>query len=186
MAHERRLAAGWPRSSVAGLMIAVLFAALGFAALRGASELAASATFTLALALASAAVPSVVACRGRSRPACLGFAACGWAYLLVGFELLSQRPATPRLMPVVLLDLLFGSIHPLGRVNVPPKLAPTIGPLFYDAINARVRYLEVSQSLGAILFGCVGALVGYVLASRFDSPVGQQRSDQQAAGGLGS
>jgi hypothetical protein len=178
MAYDANIASGRLRLTLAGLMGVVLFFALGFAALRGASELAASATFTFALALMSAAILGVVACRGRSRIACLGFAVFGWAYLITGFQLFTSSPAAPRLLPVVILDLLFGSIHPLGQVSLPPGMAPERRPLRDAVITAQGRYLEAGQSLGAIAFAAVGAVTGYALASRRKSS--EERKPREA------
>ena len=67
------------RLTIANLMIVVLYAGLGFAALRNADEFWASATFTVAILAVSAAVVGVVARKGRARLTWLGFAVFGWA-----------------------------------------------------------------------------------------------------------
>ena len=177
MAHDRRLAAARIRFSVAGLMGAVLFAALGFAALRDASELAASAAFTLALAAMAASIPAVMASRGRRRVAWLGFAAFGWAYLIVAFNLPAVGAGTPKLLPEVLLQLLFGSFHPLGQVKMPGIVPPRPLPLSDAAAYALGQYLQVARSLGAILFAAVGALVGYAFASWCDPSEDREPDD---------
>jgi hypothetical protein len=69
------------RFSLAQLMAAVIFIGLGFAALRSASRLGASAVFTLTVAVLSAAILGAMARRGRPRMTWAGFALFGWIYL---------------------------------------------------------------------------------------------------------
>ena len=75
------------RFSIAGMMVAVLLLAVGFAGLRTASALWASAIFTFTITLLTAALLGVAATRRRSRMACLGFSLFGWVYLLTTFWL---------------------------------------------------------------------------------------------------
>src|SRR3954453_22282438 len=69
------------RFTLAQLMAAVIFIGLGFAALRSASRLGASAVFTLTVAVLSAAILGAMARRGRARMPWAGFALFGWVYL---------------------------------------------------------------------------------------------------------
>jgi hypothetical protein len=68
------------RFTLAQLMAAVIFIGLGFAALRSASPLWASAVFTLTVAVLSAAILGAMARRGRARLTWAGFALFGWIY----------------------------------------------------------------------------------------------------------
>ena len=94
------------RFSIAGLMTAVLLLAVGFAGLRTASALWASAVFTLTVTLLAAAILGAVACRGRSRIAWLGFGVFGWTYLLATFWLwpAPNGVTAPPLLTKALLD----------------------------------------------------------------------------------
>src|SRR4051812_29116963 len=97
-----------PRVSIAGLMGVVLFIGVGFAALKGASRLWASALFTLTLAVLLGASLGAVARRGPERMAWTGFAVFGWSYLILSFWLLpwpkSDPLGPPPLLAEVLLD----------------------------------------------------------------------------------
>ena len=69
------------RFSIAGLMAAVLFLAVGFAGLPAASPLWASGIFTMAVTVFAGAIVGAAASRGPSRIAWLGFGIFGWTYL---------------------------------------------------------------------------------------------------------
>jgi hypothetical protein len=69
------------RFSIAGLMAAVLFFAVGFAGLRAASPLWASGIFTITVTVFAGAIVGAAASRGPSRIAWLGFGVFGWTYL---------------------------------------------------------------------------------------------------------
>jgi hypothetical protein len=69
------------RFTLAQLMAIVLFTGFGFAALRSASVLWASAVFTLTVAVLSVAVLGAMARRGGARMTWAGFALFGWVYL---------------------------------------------------------------------------------------------------------
>ena len=71
------------RLTIAQLMAIVLYLSLGFAALRNADRLWASATFTLSIVAISTALLGALIRRGRARPAWIGFAVFGWTYLLL-------------------------------------------------------------------------------------------------------
>ena len=69
------------RFTLAQLMATVIFIGLGFAAIRSASLLWASAVFTLTVVVLSAAILGAMARRGRARMTWAGFALFGWIYL---------------------------------------------------------------------------------------------------------
>src|SRR5262249_4779035 len=69
------------RFTIAQAMALVLLAGIGFAALRSASVLWASAVFTLTVTVLSAALLAAMARRGRARMTWAGFALFGWIYL---------------------------------------------------------------------------------------------------------
>ena len=91
------------RLTIANLMIVVLYAGLGFAALRNADEFWASATFTLAILAVSAAVVVAVARKGRAgwranSPAC-GYPRCSMGCLGTGGNI-ALKAAPPVVKPV--------------------------------------------------------------------------------------
>ena len=141
------------RLSLARLMFIVLCVGFGFAALRNADEIWASATFTLACLMVSVAPLGALARRGRARMAWAGFAVFGWARLLVG--------ALP-----YLTDHAYGQIPSpklLGFAYLMPSFLTF--PRGYSPDHARVL-----ASLEIILFGLVGAIVGRLMAGRGEQP----------------
>jgi hypothetical protein len=88
------------RFTIASLVVAVLFAAVAFAALRQADDLWDSGVFTATLSLLGASVLVAVHRSGRSRAFWIGFALAGSAYLIaslippVGSRLLTTRALT--------------------------------------------------------------------------------------------
>ena len=79
------------RFSIAGLMAVVLIVAVGFAGLRAASSLWASAVFSAAVTLFATALLGAAARRGPARMVWLGFCVFGWTYLLATFWLWPER-----------------------------------------------------------------------------------------------
>src|SRR5262249_39761145 len=81
--------------TIAGLMGAVLVAAIGFAALRNASETWAGVIFLLTCAVLCLSIVGVV-CRGLpARAGWLGFALFGWGSLILGFWSADFLPGLP-------------------------------------------------------------------------------------------
>jgi hypothetical protein len=137
-----------PRLTIAQSMAIVLYLGIGLAGLRNANAFWASATFTLAVILISAALLGAYARRGRDRLSWAGFALFGWAYLLVD-------------------QLTFG----LGRIEHPPLLiAWLIISLDAPLGIAPHHYSQVSHSLAIIVFGLIGAVVGRLVAVKDDRP----------------
>jgi hypothetical protein len=71
------------RFPIAGLMVTVLLAALGLAALRNATEFSAGVTFLATCAVLCLAIVGVVCRGGNERVWWLGFTLFGWGYLLL-------------------------------------------------------------------------------------------------------
>jgi hypothetical protein len=82
------------RLSVAGLLGLILFCAFAIAALRLANEFWASATYSLTMLLLLFSILGLVIQQGKARASWLGFAVCGWGYLLssAGAPWLSPSP----------------------------------------------------------------------------------------------
>jgi hypothetical protein len=154
------------RFTLAQLMAVVFYLGFGFAALRNADAFWASAAYTLAVVSVSTALVGAFARGGRARVPWVGFAVFGYTYLLVAH----------------LPDwggggLGFGPIHkPLLIIEwATAQLQPHVKPLppgtgGWAAGNFLTAYEQVSQSLGIILFGLVGAFVGRLLAMREERP----------------
>jgi hypothetical protein len=160
------------RFSLAQLMAAVIFIGLGFAALRSASPLWASAVFTVTVPVLSAAVLGAMARRGRARMTWAGFALFGWIYLGTTFGPWASVNGvmTPPYVTRWVLDYWDAKRGPVGQMDLrtgevlfspfPPVLTPI------DSVQFR----RVGHCLAAILFGLVGAVSGRLLASGDEQP----------------
>ena len=149
------------RFSLAQLMAVVLYLGLGFAALRNADRLWASATFTLSIVAISTALLGALIRRGRARPAWIGFALFGWTYLLVStlppraFGALGFGPLP---LPPNLIEW--------GMASVQPYLWPVPSGQMWNSDSVLIPYEQVGHSLGIVIFGSVGGVVGRFLAMR--------------------
>jgi hypothetical protein len=143
------------------LMAVVLYLSLGFAALRNADSLWASATFTLSIVAISTALLGALIRRGRARPVWIGFALFGWTYLLV--STLPPRASGglgfgPLPLPPNLIEW--------GMASVQPYLWPVPPGQMWNAGEVLTPYEQVGHSLGIVIFGSVGGVVGRFLAMR--------------------
>jgi hypothetical protein len=166
------------RFSIMGLMAAVLLLAVGFAGLRTASALSASAIFTFTLTLLAAALLGVAASRGRSRIACLGFGLFGWIYLLATFWLwpgpngVSAPPG------------------PVGESSTepPPMVSTTIRPGLTGAapyagrVVNLLHYRRIGHMLAAIAFGLLGGLLGSIFSALSEAREGRRANRERETG----
>jgi hypothetical protein len=149
------------RFTLAQLMAIVLYVGFGFAALRNADEVWASATYTLSVVAISTALVAVLVQRGRARPVWIGFAAFGWTYLLIS-----------TLPPRASGGLGFGplpwppNLIEWGMASLQPYLRPVPSGQMWNSGSLLTPYEQVGHSLGIVLFGSVGAVVGRFLAMR--------------------
>ncbi len=144
-----------PRITIAGLMVIVLYVALGFAALTNANYFWADATYTLAIISIATALLGTIVRKGTARVPWIGYAVFGWTYVLLdvlpswvnsGFGF--ARVTRPNLM------LMWGIGQLKPYISSSPNLLP------FD---------QVSYSLGMILFGLIGIVVARVVAVK-DAP----------------
>jgi hypothetical protein len=179
------------RFSIASLLAAIIFCGVSLAALRSASALWASALFTAAVAVLSAAILGAVASRGRVRLTWTGLAVFGWIYLAIAFGPWPFNPyGPPPLLTVPLLDGIQDSIFSDGKTlyrtldrrspqdlvelyrgNVSPvagNLMPAPPPGGPKTVYL-VSYRQVGHTLGAALFGLLGALLGRFFAARSEA-----------------
>jgi hypothetical protein len=128
------------RFTLAQLICVVILIGFGFAALRNADESWSSATFSLAILAVSVALAGACSRRDGARMPWAGFGIAGGLSLLTWLS----------------------NSHPGG----PPE------PFLYrlqQYINPRVEiiaYMQISQSLNVVLFGCLGAIIGRLLAPK--------------------
>ena len=150
------------RFSLAQLMAIVLYLGFGFAALRNADEFWACAANTLAIISIAAALVCASARSGRARTPWVGFAVFGWTYLLtVHLDWRIFGPLRFAAIPKPPLLIEWGSLR------LQPYIKPLPPGMGFVAAGTFLRpYEQVSQSLGIILFGLVGAGLGRLLAAK--------------------
>jgi hypothetical protein len=153
------------RFSIAGLMTAVPLLAVGFASLRTASALWASAVFTLTVTLLAAATLGAVACRGRSRIAWLGFGVFGWTYLRATFWVwpAPNGVTAPPFLTKALLDYFQPPSNTAALIWIDSGLAgemSTEAPPFSGRVRVvnRLHYRLIGHTLAAIVLGLLGTL----------------------------
>jgi hypothetical protein len=181
------------RFTVAGLIAVILLLAIGMAALRNPTELWASAVFTAAVSLFASSAVGAMAHRGVRRFTCAGLAIFGWVYLVFSFgSWMGNSVGTPPLLPSCLLDYLqdhivsdgktpytadveyntFHSKTSVFRLTTPPSEPSTSTRQFAPSTAAGWRrvnmtaYKQTGHSLGAMLFGILGAFAGRFFAAR--------------------
>src|SRR5437870_87763 len=94
-----------PRFSIAGLLVFILAAALGLAALGRPSCLWASAVFSLLLLSLTVAFIGALYRRGHKRAFCTGFLTCGSLYMLLSLAPWFDSHVSHRLITTAILDL---------------------------------------------------------------------------------
>jgi hypothetical protein len=144
-----------PRITIAGLMAIVLYVAVGVAALRNADVFWASATLSLAILSISVALAGTLSGRGRARVTWAGFAAASLACLVIWFsahETVGFVSGPPRL-------LAFWAFH---------TLLPYLNPAASRGGEPYIYYVQISNSLEAIVFGLIGALLSRLIAVKDD------------------
>ena len=99
------------RISVGGLMVVVVIAAIGIAALRSASELWASFILTLTFGILATASLGALLRRGERRAFWIGFAAFGWGYIVLCF----WTQVGDRLVTTPVLDRFYEDYGPWKR-----------------------------------------------------------------------
>jgi hypothetical protein len=138
------------RFTLAQLMAIVLFIAFGFAALRNAGALWASAAFSLAILAVSVALAGACSREAAARMPWAGFAIAGGLRLVIWLSTSST----------------------IGHLNGPPaallyQLQPYINPEGSGGIPL-IAYTQVANSLDVVLLGCLGAIMGRFLAANGD------------------
>ena len=140
------------RFTLAQLMVIVLFIGSGFAALRTADALWASVALSLAILTVSVALAGACSRKVGARMPWAGFGIAGGLCLVIWLSTSST----------------------IGYVNGPPYpllygLQPHINP---EASAGRpfIAYTQISHSLDVVILGCLGAIIGRLLAATVEQP----------------
>jgi hypothetical protein len=172
------------RLTIAGLMTIVVFVAIGMVALRAQTEFWPSCLFTFVVFMLSTSTVYLTVARGLARSRWAGMAIFGWIYFVIGFGPWPDSTCTPPpLLPLYALMYVQNYIFSDGKtayisartLPIPserlhemvipsPSATPPQGviPPTFDLD----RYDQVSQLIGVILFGFLGAVVGRFMAAR--------------------
>ena len=153
-----------PRFTIAQSMTFVLCFGLALAALRHADKFLAGLVYNLTVIVLSVALVCVLVGDRRTRARWAGFASFGWAYLI-----LSKLPDSPHGLldlgripqPTLLLDWGFACLQPYIK-----PLRPGMGWGGTAAVSFLLPYEQVSVSLGVLLFGLLGTIIGRLIAAR--------------------
>ena len=132
------------RINIAGLMGLILLAAVGLAALRNLPGKWANLVFSLALGLNFIAVVVAIGMSGRGRIIALGYAICGWGYLV--------------------LVSVFPSLDSFVRNNL--ITARVVEWFFQGPQPVLSSYVIVAHSLFGIAAGLAGVLVAWSFVMR--------------------
>jgi hypothetical protein len=177
-------------------MAIVLLLAVGFAGLRTATALWASAAFTLTVTLLATALLGAAACRGRPRMACLGFSIFGWVYLLTTFWLWPGPNGVSA--PPFLTKMLLDAIQPVSMTSAvmtvdpgpageemrvePPPLVTTPLPgnrgtrtaPFAGRVVNLLHYRRIGHMLAAVAFGLLGGLLATLFSALSEAGEGRR------------
>jgi hypothetical protein len=177
-------------------MAVVLVLAVGFAGLRAATALWASAVFTLTVTLLTTALLGAIASRGRPRIACLGFCISGWVYLLTTFWLWPEPNgvSTPPYLTKALLDALkpvstsaaamvvdpgpAGEMRsdPVQCVTTPHPANPNVSNFapFTGRVVNLLHYRRIGHMLAAVGFGLLGGLLATLFSALNEAGEGRR------------
>jgi hypothetical protein len=132
-------------------MAIVLFAAIGFASLRNASDVWAQTMFTVAFVALLLSTLGAIAFKGEGRVLLSGFAIFGWGRLLISTQ-------------TRVMDSVFG----FGAIPAPSLLTARVFayllPYFSSSRGFDGHHAQVFFSLEIILFGLIGSVVGSLMA----------------------
>ena len=144
------------RFPIAGLMWAVVVAALGLAALRNASDVWAGAAFLVTCGILCLAIVGIVCCLDESRAWWLCNALFGWGYLALAFWAPHSLPTTHLLH---LLEARIGATRQVGAGLRSVMLAGGFGGAASGGPD------EHFQQIGHYLLALLAALLGGVISS---------------------
>jgi hypothetical protein len=148
------------RFTIASLLVVVLFLAVGFAALREASDLWESGIFTLTLGVLLISILLAVHRIEFKRAFWLGFAVCGWIYLgLTLFPSIESRLITTKALAYLHSKL--PRSNPAGLIYVDPYAAASWDVVF--AKNSQPNVLH--RNRGNATFEDVTSAAGFYTAA---------------------
>lgn len=138
------------RLSLGGLMVVVLLACVGLAALRGGDELWDSLITTLTFATLGLAVLGALFQSGARRAFCAGFAILGFGYLTLATGPWFEAAIGPRLFTTKLLETLYVIWSPEGSGSMVRLTNPAGGrPLRIQSTMSTIAAINPGQRLAA-------------------------------------
>jgi hypothetical protein len=135
------------RFTIAQLIAVVFLVGFGFAALRNATPIWVSATFSLAIISVSVAFACAWTCKDEARVPWASFAIAGGTCLVIGF--VTPSGGSFFALPQPLLDRLRLYMHPNA----------TGGDEF-------IALVQIARALDALLLGSIAAFVGQMIAAK--------------------
>ena len=172
------------RLTIAGLMTIVVFVAIGMVALRAQTEFWPSCLCTFVVFMLSTSTVYLIVARGLARSRWAGMAIFGWIYFVIAFGPWPDNTCTPPpLLPLYALRSVQNYIFSAGQTayvtaRTLPKSSERLHEMVIPSPSATPppgvipptfdfdRYDQVSQLIGVILFGFLGAVVGRFIAAR--------------------
>jgi hypothetical protein len=162
-----------PVFSIASLMVSILFVAMACMALSRPTPLVASAVFSVAVAIFSAS--ALLGCIRRERAGWIGMAAFGLVYLHFGY--VSGNPGYPALITTAAFAEAAGRVMGASSSAIHQSFGNTYETASTSFVSRAVitgfdRYAfgQICHSLAALLFGLVGAFIGWIVADREKKP----------------
>lgn len=137
------------RFTLLSLMVLVAFSAVGLAALVNASELWASATFTVTVSVLLVAILGIVLPRRESsRAFCAGLTVVGWGYMLIVFSPWFRPESNLGPAPLLTTKLLE---YLYDKVTEAPAVAGASKQFPRGSMAARIRALQRGSALRGAL-----------------------------------
>jgi hypothetical protein len=145
-------------------MVVVLVAAILFAVFRNASPLWAGIVYLLVLGILGMAVLKAVPRLDTRRMTWLGFAVFGVSYFLLSISSTLPTEFEDPFPPTALIDWIIGQFRTTAVGGSATKLSVWVRTGTRSVSIAPFR--QIGHSILTLLFGLVGAIIGWSLAAR--------------------
>ena len=156
------------RFSIAGLMAMVLLMALGFAALRNASDIVLAMVLLVSRGSLGIALIGAICCSGAARVFWLGFAISGWIYIGCAFDPYPESPALPTQAALVALGRVMGD--------------PVDNPVLAHDRALMQTFIRIGHCVWSLIFAVAGGVLARFL---FGNAAGKAAALEPAAPSAG-